>query len=82
MTFLYSRRCLKYLERQDRETARKLIQAIENLPSSGDIRKLKSQKVQDLYRLRIGRFRVIYKLEADIIRVLLIDARKDVYRKI
>ncbi len=82
MTFLYSRKCLKYLEKLDRDTAKKLIRAIEQLPSSGDIRKLKTGKVQDLYRLRIGRYRVIYKSEPDIIRVLLIDARKDVYRKI
>jgi mRNA interferase RelE/StbE len=82
MTFLYSRKCLKYLQKLDREAARKIIHQIEKLPLEGDVKKLKGKELQDLYRLRIGKFRVVYRTEADVIRILMIDTRGDVYKKV
>ncbi len=78
MNFLYSRKCLNYLQKLDREVARKIVQQIEKLPAEGDVKKLKGKKDLGLYRLRIGKFRAIYRVEADVIRVLIIDTRGDV----
>jgi mRNA interferase RelE/StbE len=82
MKFLYSRKCLKYLQKLEREAARKIVQQVEKLPAEGDVKKLKGEKIRDLYRLRIGRIRVVYRVEADAIRILMIDTRGDVYKKL
>jgi mRNA interferase RelE/StbE len=82
MNFLYSRRCLKYLQKLDWEAARKIVQQIEKLPAEGDVKKLKGEKIRDLYRLRIGKFRAVYRVEADVIRILIIDTRGDVCKKV
>ena len=58
----------------------KIIESIEKLPSKGDIKKLKGKKVKNIFRLRIGKYRVIYFLEKDVIKVIKIDTRGDVYK--
>jgi mRNA interferase RelE/StbE len=82
MNFLYSRKCLKYLQKLDREAARKIVQQIEKLPAEGDVKKLKGEKDLGLYRLRIGKFRAVYRVESDRIRILVIDTRGDVSKKV
>lgn len=57
---------------------------IDNLATSGlesgNIKAL-SGEFKGLYRLRVGNYRIIFDLEEDIITVLSILHRKDVYRK-
>ncbi len=45
-----------------------------------DIKKLKGQK--DSYRLRIGNYRFLYKIEKDVLIIFMFDAghRKDIYK--
>ena len=80
MKFYYSRTSLKYLQQLEKNVARKIVEAIEKLPSKGDIRKLKGKKIKNVYRLRIGRHRIIYLLESEIIKIIKIDTRGDVYK--
>ena len=80
MKFYYSRTSLKYLQQLEKNVARKIVEAIKNLPSEGDIRKLKGKKIKNVYRLRIGRHRIIYLLESEIIKIIKIDTRGDVYK--
>ena len=80
MKFLYSRTCIKYLQKLERSVAHKIIEAIEKLPFEGDINKLKGKKVKNIYRLRIGKFRVIYSSEKEVIKIIKIDTRGDVYK--
>jgi len=44
----------------------------------GIIEKFKGQKLHNLFRLRVGKFRVAYVLEEDIVRITNIDTRGDV----
>jgi mRNA interferase RelE/StbE len=80
MKFLYSRTSIKYLQKLERNIVGKIIDAIEKLPSKGDVNKLKGKKVKNIYRLRIGKFRVIYSLEKEVIKIIKIDTRGDVYK--
>jgi len=80
MKFYYSRTSLKYLQGLERNVARKIVEAIEKLPSEGDTRKLKGKRIKNIFRLRIGRYRVIYLLEKESIKIIKIDTRGDVYK--
>lgn len=80
MKFLYSRTSIKYLQTLQRNVARKIVDAIEGLPFEGDIRKLKRKKLKNIFRLRIGKHRVVYSLEKEVIKIIKIDTRGDVYK--
>lgn len=80
MKIFYSRTSLKYLHGLDKKTARKIIRAIEGLPSEGDIKKLKGEKLKSIHRLRIGRRRVLLVWEKDVIKIVKIDTRGDIYK--
>jgi mRNA-degrading endonuclease RelE of RelBE toxin-antitoxin system len=80
MKFLYSRTSIKYLQKLERGVVRKIIEGIEKLPYEGDISKLKGKKVKNIFRLRIGKFRVIYLFEKEAIKIIKIDTRGDVYK--
>ena len=80
MKFLYSKTSIKYLQKLERGVVRKIIEAIEKLPLEGDINKLKGKKAKNIFRLRIGKLRVIYLLEKELIKIIKIDTRGDVYK--
>lgn len=80
MKFLYSRTSIKYLQKLERSVVRKIIEAIEKLPFEGDVNKLKGKKTKNIYRLRIGKYRVIYSLGEEVIKIIKIDTRGDVYK--
>jgi len=50
------------------------------LPEKGDIRRLRGQTNKTTYRLRVGKYRVLYIWEKDEIRIIDIDTRGDVYK--
>ena len=80
MRFFYSKTSVKYLQTLERKVAHKIIKAIEKLPSEGDTRKFRGKRIKNIYRLRVGKFRVVFSLEKDIIKVIKIDTRGDVYK--
>lgn len=83
MRFFYSKTSIKYLQTFEQKVAHKIVKAIEKLPSEGDIKRFKGTRIKNVYRLRIGKFRVIFSLEKDVIdviKVIKIDTRGDVYK--
>lgn len=72
----YSKESVKFLLRQDMTTRKRIVQAIEKLPS-GDIKKL--QGING-YRLRVGDFRVIYDIRGHIIDIIDIGNRGQIYK--
>ncbi|MCD8089127.1 MAG: type II toxin-antitoxin system RelE/ParE family toxin [Clostridiales bacterium] len=56
MTKKYSKQALKFLQKQDKPTRQRLIEAIDNLPM-GDVKKLQGRNG---YRLRVGNYRIIF----------------------
>lgn len=71
---------LKFLQKQPQAQRERLLRAIQGLPDSGDIKPLGGH--ENLYRLRVGTFRVLYTIIGDllIVRVLDIGNRGDVYK--
>lgn len=72
----------KFLDRQDRKQRIRLYKAIYALPFGTDIKRL--QGYEDLYRLRVGKVRILYSVEESvkIINIENIDNREDVYKDI
>lgn len=76
-TIKYSKNALKFLQKQDKPTQRRLINAISNLPAAGDIKKLQGT---DGYRLRAGNFRVLFDVDGTIIDIIDIGNRGQIYK--
>ncbi len=73
----YSKQALKFLKKQDVPTRKRIVNAIEMLPS-GDVKKLQGTEG---YRLRVGDYRVIFDHNGDIISIEKIENRGQVYKK-
>lgn len=74
---IYSKDAVKFLKRQDKQTQKRLIDAIEKLPSIGDVKKLKGT---DGYRLRVGPYRVLFDVNGIIISIIDIGNRGQIYK--
>ena len=81
MQFRLSKSAAKYLKSTQPRIAAKLVDAIERLPN-GDVKSLKGKKLPPLFRLRLGKYRIIFKRGDKIIQVIKIDTRGDVYKNL
>ena len=75
MVIKYSKQAEKFLSRQSKETAVRIIRAINVLPS-GDVKKLKGMSS---YRLRVGSFRIIFDKDGNVLYIIKIGNRGDIY---
>ena len=71
---------LKFLKKQQQGNRDRIMKAIQGLPGIGDIKQMAGHS--NLYRLRVGDFRVLYTIENDmlVVRVVNIGNRGDVYK--
>lgn len=78
---VFEKQAQKFLEKQDKSNRLRLYKAIYKLPNGSSIKKLKGH---NLYRLRVGDYRVIYTVEDSIrlIDIENIDNRGDVYKRL
>lgn len=69
----------KFLAKQDKQQRIRLYKAISKLPEGSDIKKLKGY---NLYRLRVGDYRIIYAVDNEIrlINIENIDSRGQIYK--
>lgn len=77
-----AQRALEKLERQARE---RLIEAIDSLaedPRPAGCRKLRGKR--DLYRIRVGAYRVVYQVRDEVLVVVVVAVgdRRDIYRHV
>ena len=75
----YLKHAYKALEEYDKPTRKRIIEAIARIPK-GDIKKLQGSNFPPLYRLRVGKYRIIYNIEDDGILIVKIDTRGDAYK--
>lgn len=80
MNIFFSKSCLKYLAKCELKIRVILFEAIERLPGHGDIRPLKGKTVKNIYRLRVGKYRILFMKEEECIHILEIDTRGDIYK--
>jgi len=72
-----ARRALRLLPKSVRQEIGYKIYLMQN-NLAGDVKKLEGS--QNEYRLRVGKYRVIFELAGDTISVYKIGDRKDIYR--
>jgi mRNA interferase RelE/StbE len=83
--FILSKDAKKFLEKQEKLVQKRILKALLKLSENpydwknNDIKLMESKDKE--YRLRVGTFRIIFKIEKDklIISVLEIDNRGDIY---
>lgn len=70
----------KFIDKQDKKQRERIYEAIRGLPD-GDVKKL--QNHEEFYRLRVGKYRIIFHwIENEIIiNVTDADNRGDIYKK-
>jgi len=69
-----------FIEKQTPNIQERLLKAIYQLPHKGNIKPLTGQ--EDIYRLRVGNYRIIYSVHDDILTVEVMTAgnRGDIYK--
>lgn len=75
------KRAKKFIDRLPMSEKRRLVSAIQQLPSGNDIKQLKGY--DGLFRLRVGSYRVIYTVDNGKLVVCVIDAgnRGEIYNR-
>lgn len=70
----------KFIEKQPVNQQKRILKALSLLPESGDIKKMKGEN--DYFRLRVGDYRLIYRVERDILTVIIVNAgnRGQIYK--
>ena len=82
MRIEYKKKAAKYIEALDRPTKQRIKAGILGLlvtPPQGDIKLLQGTN-DDSFRLRIGGYRVIYRVDGNTIVIDKVDSRGDVYK--
>lgn len=71
----------KFIDRLPLNEKKRIVAAIELLPNGEDIKKLKGHN--DLLRLRVGEYRIIYTVDHGELIVMVIDAgnRGEIYNR-
>ena len=77
MGIQYSKQAEKFLDKQNDKAFDRITIAVDKLPG-GDILKMSGSK--DLYRLRVGSVRVLFKITGDNILIEKIENRGQAYR--
>ncbi len=72
MTYEYSirKKAIKFIQKQERKQQERLLKAIYALPL-GDVKKIVGEN--NLYRLRVGNFRLLFEISEKIKEITLID---------
>ena len=71
----------KFLAKTDNKTFERISKILENLaeiPPIGDIKML--QGMNDTFRAKVGKYRIIYRIEENILLVREIDSRGQIYK--
>ncbi len=78
---ILKKRAKKFLDGLPVQERRRVVSAIEQLPNGGDIKRLKGH--EDLLRLRVGEYRIIYTVDNGALIVYVIDAgnRGQIYNR-
>ena len=84
MKIEFGTKTLKFLSKLDRDGKERVFKRIKELgndPFPSDVKKIKGER--NVYRIRIGAFRVLYKIisKSDTILVFRVDKRSRVYRR-
>lgn len=80
MRIVISPRAEKELKRIPKIHQIAIVKKIRSLTSSYNLSKEKLTGYKDIYRVRVGQYRIVYRQWVDEIFIVLIGHRKDIYR--
>ncbi len=71
----------KFIDALPKNEKRRIVEALRRLPDQGDIKRL--QGYGDLFRLRVGSYRIIYSVDGEKLLIIVIDAgsRGQIYNR-
>ncbi len=78
----WGEKALSYLDNLGFLISKRIIKNIDNLKENPFSKNIKRLKGMDVYRLRIGDYRVLFEIDKDLIKILKIGHRKNIYKKI
>jgi mRNA interferase RelE/StbE len=78
---ILKKKAKKFIDKLTINEKKRVVTAIQQLPSGEDIKKLKGY--DDLLRLRVGNYRIVYTVDNGklIVFVIDIDNRGDIYKR-
>lgn len=78
---IIKKRAKKFIDKLSKNEKARIVAAIEQLPNGSDIKKMKGH--DNLMRLRVGEYRIIYTVDDGALVVFVIDAgnRGEIYRR-
>jgi len=78
---IIKKKAKKFIDKLPKNERIRVVKAIENLPNGEDIKKLKGH--DDLLRLRVGDYRIIYTVYRGDLIIIVIDGgnRGEIYNK-
>lgn len=78
---IIKKKAKKFIDKLSKNERFRIIRAIESLPDGEDIKKLKGH--DNLFRLRVGDYRIIYTVDHGELIVIVIDVgnRGEIYNK-
>ena len=79
MKISFSKTFEKQFIKYDKKLQKRIFEAIKKLPK-GDVKKLTSNEEPPIFRLRIGKFRILFYMNEKI-KILKIDSRGQIYKK-
>ena len=79
--FIIKKPAKKFIDGLPMNERRRIVDAIERLPDSGDIKRLQGH--DDLFRLRVGPYRVLYTVDNGKFVIYVVDAgsRGQIYNR-
>ena len=79
MKISYSKTFEKTFAKYDRKLQEKIFTTIQNLPD-GDVKRLTGNDTPPIYRVRISKYRILFHMNEEEIRILKVDSRGDIYK--
>ncbi len=78
---IIQKKAKKFIDGLPRKDQMRIVSAIEQLPNGEDIKRLRGH--DDLFRLRVGNYRIIYTVDHGVLTVYVIDAdnRGQIYKR-
>lgn len=78
---VFHKKAKKFVDGLPKQEKTRIVTAIEQLPHIGDIKKLQGHSA--LYRLRVGKYRIIYTVDNNILVIYIIDIgnRGEIYNR-
>ena len=64
----------------NRKLQEKIFQAIQNLPD-GNVKKLTGNDIPPIYRIRVSKYRILFHMNEEEIKILKVDSRGDIYKQ-